>query len=58
MNCHQCAGYGLAKNEAGKYETCPYCRGVGTAPRDPWTIPVAIFAAIVAAYFIWQVFIR
>lgn len=22
--------------------------------RDPWTIPVLIFAGLIAAYFIWQ----
>lgn len=54
MNCHQCAGYGLAKNEAGKYGVCPYCQGKGTAPRDPWVRPVLIAAVLIALYFIWQ----
>lgn len=56
-NCHMCAGYGLAKNETGKYGHCPYCHGTGEAPHDPWVRPVLIFVALIALYFAWQ-FIR
>ena len=57
MNCHQCAGYGLERNEEGRYVACSYCNGVGTAPRDPWVRPVLIAVVLIALYFAWQ-FVR
>lgn len=57
MNCHRCAGYGLAKSDKREdrmYAVCGVCHGTGQAPRDPWVRPVLIFAALIALYFAWQ----
>lgn len=42
----------------GWREPCERCEGRGYVAYDTWTRPTLIGIAIVAAYFIWQVFFR
>ncbi|WLJ71231.1 hypothetical protein [Sphingomonas phage Birtae] len=64
--CRKCDGAGsvaVTRNIAGGglfsfRKGCERCDGRGMVAYDTWTRPTLIFAAIVAAYFIWQIFIR
>lgn len=64
--CRKCGGagdYPVTRQVAGGglfgwRQSCERCEGTGQAPYDPMMKPTLIFVAILAAYFIWQLFIR